>query len=264
MAYRFKQEYRVRYDESNLHGVMSPAAVLRYLQDIAVLDAVKAELIGTGDWVARRTIMDFLTSIPVRSKVEIVTYPLGFTKVTALRGYDLLLKEVEADPQLAVRARTLWVYLDTRGKPTRITPDLLEIWVPAGETLPTPPVEAEWPPFNTQPTYTSTATVRFSDLDVMGHMNNTAYVELLDNVAWESLVQTNPHSLKDELVPLHYDIEYMASAQPGDKLLIDTWIEMHPNQPAQFERLQRVQREDGTLLVRARSVWYEQNNQTKT
>ncbi len=261
MAYRFEQTYRVRYDECNLYGLVTPVAVLRYLQDIAALDAVQSALIGTGDWVARRTIIEFHAPIPARAQLRLQTYPLGFTKVTAWRGYDVLTEgEAGKAAQLAVKARTLWVYLDVRGRPTRIPPELLAIWVPPGTTLTLPPDEAAWPTFPAQPQFETTAAVRFSDLDVMGHMNNAAYVELFDNAAWDVFAQNGllPQQAHSYPLPLYYDIEYAASARPGDILQIHSWFEpaasVVPQAGQIFERLQRVHTND-TVLVRARSRW---------
>lgn len=261
MAYRFEQTYRVRYDECNLYGLVTPVAVLRYLQDIAALDAVQSTLIGTGDWVARRTIMEFHAPIPARAHLRLQTYPLGFTKVTAWRGYDLLLAgDAGNEPQLAVKARTLWVYLDARGRPTRIPPDMLTIWMPPGTTLVLPPDEETWPTFPAQPQFETNAPVRFSDLDVMGHMNNAAYVELLDNATWEIFTQNGllPQQAHSYPAPLYYDIEYAASARPGETLQVHSWFEpigsVTPLADQTFERLQRVQT-DATVLVRARSRW---------
>lgn len=254
MTYSFRREYIVRYDECNVFNVVTPAAILRYLQDIAVIDAEQAELMGTGNWVARRTIMECKTPIEARAKIEIETYPLGFTKVTAQRGYFLRLAgQSQSEP--LVKARTLWVYLDTRGRPARITPEMLAVWLPPGSPTPTQLTEAEWPSFPDRQPYQEKAPVLFSDLDVMGHMNNAAYVELLDDTAWQIFGEFGvvPSGASGYPRPLHYDIEYAASAMPGDLLEVDTWFRAL-EKPGEFEQLQRIRRGD-TLLVRARSRW---------
>lgn len=259
MTYSFRREYMVRYDECSIFNVMTPAAILRYLQDIAVIDAEQAELMGTGNWVAKRTVIECNAPIEARAKLEIETYPLGFTKVTAQRGYFLRLAG-QPDSEPLVKARTLWVYLDERGRPARITPEMLAVWIPPGTPAPTQLPETDWPAFPADGGYHLKSPVKFSELDVLGHMNNAAYVELLDDTAWQIFGEFGvvPNGESGYPRPLHYDIEYIASALPGDVLEVDTWFQATDN-AGEFEQLQRVRRGE-TLLVKARSRWYWQPN----
>ncbi len=256
MERRFRQKYNVRFDEVDVFGFVTPAALLRYLQDIAGLDASEVEIIEGGVWVARRTVLEFNAPILPRASLEIETYPLGFTKVTAQRGYSVW--PAGAVGQAAaplVKARTLWVFLDGRGRPQRLPANYYRFWT---DTEPrSPQEEAAWPGYPERPAISTTAAVRFSDLDVMQHMNNAAYVELLDNAGWESFKQLDitPDNAQGNPVPLHYDIEYLTSAKAGDLLKVNTWFSPLPGPENNcFERLQQIQR-DNTNIIRARSRW---------
>ncbi len=261
---RLRHTYEVRYDEVNLYGFVTPTAMLRYLQDIAGLHASRFNAGESGYWVARRTIIEFLAPIAPRATLQVETFSLGLTKVTGLRGYEVRLvgeNETEARADPVIKARTLWVYLDARGRPARVPQSFFGTWQPEGPR-PLQQEEAALPALPTnRPPFVATAPVRFSDLDVMSHMNNAAYVELLDNAAWEALAQIGvlPDGGAAYPVPLHYDIEYVASARAAEMLEVHSWFEPVEGQESQFERLQQVERE-GTVLVRARSRWYWQTS----
>ncbi|MEI6046878.1 MAG: thioesterase family protein, partial [Chloroflexota bacterium] len=232
------------------------AAVLRYLQDIAGRDASRAQLFGDGYWVARRTVIEFFAPIPAWTALEIETYPRGFTKVTAQRHYEVRVVRGGAKtfPDPVIRARTVWVFINSNGRPARIPESYHQFWeLSGGHSI---QEEAAWPPYPDRLPFTATAPVRFSDLDVQAHMNNAAYVELLDNAAWEAFAANGilPDSSIGYPIPLHYDIEYLESARAGEMLEVRSWFEPLSGQANGFELLQQVLRK-GTVLIRAHSRW---------
>lgn len=259
MQRHFFHSYEVRFDECNIYGFMTPAAALGYLQDIAERDAASGNLLDdNGYWIARRTTADFLAPVPVRANLEAETFAAGFTKVTAHRNYELRIitgqEPAGTRPDPVLKAKTIWVYLDGRGRPARLSPIWQEVWLPDGP-LPMPE-EVPWPAFPERPAFKVKTPVRFSDLDVLEHMNNAAYVKLLDDAAWEAFASLEilPDTRDGRLLPLHYDIEYLESAKAGDELEVDSWFQPVSGEAAQFECYQRIRRE-GRLLVRARSRW---------
>ncbi len=253
MERRFRHSYEVRYDESNLYGFATPTAIFRYMQDIAGLDSQEVDLSEGGLWVARRTVIDFGKPIPARTSLELETYPLGFTRVTAQRGYFFYLKEA-GNTSPVFSGRTLWVYLNPNGKPARIPESYIKAWLPDN---PKKLVEEKpWPVFPEKTPFLFSSRVNFSDLDVMAHMNNTSYVEVLDNAAWKVFEELNL-SLepgKGFYSPLSYDIEYQVSAQLGDPLQVRSWFEPVAGVKTRFERFQLIYRQQ-ELLARSRSRW---------
>ncbi len=257
MERHFFHTYEVRYDECNLYGFVPPAAALNYLQDIAGLDASAGNLLEeSGTWVARRTVLEFKATIPARARLEVETYPLGFSKVTAWRGYTVRLLNpadgTKSEPVL--KGRTLWVYLDQRGRPARMPPGYMAVWLPDGPVA--MPEETPWPPLPPTPPFITTAPVRFSDLDILAHVNNAAYVRLMDDAAWEAFAAKDllPDSGRGYPVPQFYDIEYLESARAGDSLEIQSWLQSAPAEAENYERWQQVYRA-GRLIVRAHSRW---------
>ncbi len=241
----YKKFYQARYDECSLFGFLTPAATVRYLQDIAVLHYNSANLDEGGHWIARRTIIDFHQPIPAYSNLELQTFVGGTSKVTSQRNYKLRLENGEP----VVTGRTTWVYLGSNGRPARIPPSFVAYFWPDG---PAPMAyDPDWPGWPDCPAAISRQKVRFSDLDILAHMNNAAYVDLLDNAGWETQAE-DALPTSGQLMPLHYDIEYLESAQLGQDLEVQTWLEPLPG--GECDRLQQVNRE-GRLIARARSRW---------
>jgi acyl-CoA thioesterase FadM len=251
MQRQFRHPYAVRYDEGDCYGLLTPAAFLRYMQDIAALDAEDAQLSGDGYWVARRTIISFASPVPLHTQLELTTFGIGFTRITAQRGYVARIVGREQEEPV-VTARTLWVYLDMRGRPTRLPERTAQIWLPDGP-LPQQP-EALWPAVPHDLPHTVIHTVRFSDIDSMKHMNNAAYVEALDNAAWEAYSRAGILPDVATINALDYDIEYVESARFAEQLEIQSWLDPFPVGEGEFSRIQQVRRE-GVVVVRARSRW---------
>ncbi len=81
-----------------------------------------------------------------------------------------------------------------------------------------------------------------------------AYVEVLDDAAWEAYRKANIPAGDALLEVLDYDIDYGESARLGEELTIETWFDPLPSAGKAFTRLQHMKREE-TTLVRARSRW---------
>jgi acyl-CoA thioesterase FadM len=251
MKRQFRQAHTVRYDECDSFGLLAPASFLRYMQEIASLDAEDARLAGEGNWIAKRTVISFAAPVPIHTRLELTTYGIGFSRITAQRGYEASIVGQEAGSP-AISARTLWVYLDARGRPVRLPAGTGEIWLPDGPAPQQP--EALWPAFPQGAPDRGEYGVRFSDIDIMQHMNNAAYVEAMDNAAWEAHAKAGVRPGTATIIALDYDIEYMESARFEDRLEIQSWFDPFPVPGMEFSRLQQIRRGE-VLLARARSRW---------
>lgn len=251
MRREFYQTHTVRYDECNCDGLLTPAVFLRYLQDIAALDAEDARLEGEGYWVVKRTLISFASPVHMHTRLALKTFGLGFTRITAQRGYEARIAGEEQNEPV-VAARSLWVYVDGRGRPARLPERTAHIWLPDGPL----PQQAETPlpPFPDSAPETVTTVVRFADIDPQRHLNNASAVEMLDNAAWEVYAKhaITPGSSRFDIC--HYDIEYVDSPFFGETLSIQTWLDPFPSPGQEFTRLQQIAR-DGKVMVRASSRW---------
>ena len=251
MRREFCHNHIVRYDEGNCHAILTPAAFLRYMQDIAALDAEDAQLGGDGLWVVKRTVISFTAPVPVHTRLTLKTFGLGFSRITAHRGYEAYRADApESDPLIV--ARTLWVYLDARGRPTRLPERTADIWLP---DEPRPPLPE--PPLPAPPDYApeiSTATVPFSAIDQAGHLNNAAAVEILDDAAWQHWASKGVTPVSTRLDPVYYDIEYGDSPLFGETLTIQSWLTPFETGEQPSSRIQHVMRGE-KVAVRAHSRW---------
>ena len=251
MRRQFCQTHTVRYDECDCYGLLTPAAFLCYMQDIAALDAEDAQLTGSGYWVVKRTLLSFAAPVRIHTTLELKTYGKSFSRITAQRGYEASMAGSQ-DAEPLISAHTLWVYVDARGRPIRLPERTAQIWLPDGPVPPQP--EVPFPVFPESTPQRAAAVVRFSDIDLMSHMNNAAAVEMLDNAAWYGYTNYGITPDTAILIALHYDIEYLESARLGEELEIQTWFEPFPAAGQEFSRFQQITRGE-KVVVRAFSRW---------
>ncbi len=252
MNRQFCLNHTVRYDECNCEGVLTPVAFLRYMQDIASRDAEDAQLVGNGYWVIKRTMMSFTSPIPIHASLELKTFGIGFSRITALRGYEARQVLAPHDEPLA-SARTLWVYVNSSGRPVRLPERTAEIWMPDGVLSPQP--DQPFPVFPEHQPITTPALVKFSEIDLMQHLNNASVVEILDNASWEALASSEITPAIARFTIRDYDIEYVDSPRFGEQLEIQNWFEPFPTPGQEFTRFQHMTRGSKTM-VRACSRWF--------
>lgn len=253
MRRSFSVTHTVRYDECNTDGVLTPAAFLRYMQDIAARDARDAYLEdGYGFWVVKRTVMHFAVPIAVHTRLELTTFGMGFTRITAQRGYEARLADQPTGAPLIV-ARTLWVYVDLHGRPTRLPEGTAQIWLP-NETR-APQAEVAFPAVPERSPAIVHRYVSFSAIDRAQHLNNASAVDMLDDAAWETCARMGIVPETSQWVIHHYDIDYAGSLRFGEELTIETWFDPWPVPGGEWARIQQILH-GGKVMVRAVSRWH--------
>ncbi len=252
---QFCLTHTVRYDECNNHGYLTPTAFVRYMQDLAARDAEDARLSGNGYWVVKRSVITFARPVRIHTQLELKTYGIGFTRITAQRGYEAHLAGENASEPV-ISARSLWVYIDSRGRPARLPEETAAIWLPDGPLAQQPEVPLPAPPEKAPEV--ASASVHFSDIDLAGHLNNASAVKMLDDAAWEMYTKGGITPGTAKLDPLHYDIEYADSPLFGENLEIQTWLEPLPVPGQEFSSIQQISRA-GKLMIRSHSRWFYQS-----
>lgn len=101
--------------------------------------------------------------------------------------------------------------------------------------------------------------VRAEDTDRLGHANNVVYVRWLEDVSWahiESLGMTwELHEATGKAMAItRTEIDYLASANAGDRLLLGTWLTGYDGRFRSSRQFQLVRPADGKTLVRAMST----------
>jgi len=238
--------YRVRFDEAGPDGRMRTSALLRYAQDVAWRHS---EFLGFDRewytqrgrwWVVRALELEALEPIPMGHTLRVSTAVVGHRRIWARRLGECRL----ADGTLAARVVTDWVILDDAGRLVRIpsdfglsftNPELSTDIIRAGPAA--PPPEAS----------TLELRVRPHDLDPMDHVNNAAYLDWLE----EALASAGrPDAVT--AFPRTIRLEYIASAAPGDAIVVRTWSEHGASAGAAADAWRAtIARADGVEFVRA-------------
>ena len=213
--------YRIRFDECGPDGRARTSSVLRYAQDVAW---IHSDLLGFDRawyaarglaWVVRAVELAILAPIPLGSVLDLSTEVAGFRKVWARRRSD---GRLAGSSEPVLWAHTDWVMTDTaRGVPGRIPAEIQSGFLAtvAGFDPGRVPLA---------PTPESAAvlelTARPQDLDPMGHVNNAAYVDYLE----ESLLAAGGTAAAlRAAIPRRIRLEYLAPATPGVELRASLW-----------------------------------------
>lgn len=238
--------YRIRFDECGPDGLVRTSALLRYTQDVAW---VHSERLGFDRawyaerdlaWVVRAVELEVAEPLPLGRTIALRTAVTGLRKVWARRR-----TEGRADDgRLVLWVHTDWVMTDTRrGLPGRIPEAFPAAFaVPPGGfepgRVPLPPAPAT--------AVEHRSVVRPQDLDPMGHVNNAAYVDYLEEglasagTAAQAAISGTPRRLR---------LEYLAPAASGTGLVGLSWQDAVEGVPGWAWRLSDAESRE---LARAR------------
>jgi acyl-ACP thioesterase len=234
--------YRARFDECGLDGMVRSSALLRYAQDIAW---IHSERLGfTREWYADRGLfwvvraaeLVVLEPLPLGRTITLTTEVIGFRRVWARRRTEGRL----GDGTLALWGHTDWVLVDVeRGLPGRLPPEFLarfdvppQPFQPGRVALPPPPASPD----------AHQSQVRPSDIDPMGHVNNAAYLDYLEEAL---LAAGDDAAALTTGTPRRFRLEYLQPAAPGATLLGTSWP-----LPGGGGRAWQLADHDGTQLAR--------------
>ncbi|HJW21473.1 MAG TPA: thioesterase family protein [Candidatus Limnocylindrales bacterium] len=215
----FSADYRVRFDEAGPDGRIRTSTLLRYAQDVAWRHSEargfdRPWYAARGlSWVARSVSLELLAAIGMGQTLHLTTRVIGHRRIWARR-----LAEAREGPgargDILARVVTDWVILDLRGRPVRIPPDF-------GLDFASPEVHGDIqhaePPAG-EPSASLSIRVRPHDLDPVGHVNNAAYLDWLEEAHLAA-----GHAPAVGALPRTMVLEYLASAGLGDVVEVATW-----------------------------------------
>jgi acyl-ACP thioesterase len=201
---QFTARRRVRLGDATPNGRLRLDAVARYLQDVSNDDTRDADWSDPHWWVVRRTVIDVHQFPKYLEEIDLTTWCGGLgshwaerrTRVSALDGTPL------------VDAAALWVHVDEATlQPSRVPADVVETF---GDSCAHRQVNARLllrdKLFETANATDSSWPLRFSDFDAVGHMNNAAY--------WE-IVEEHLASTRELRAPLRAIVEHVVQVEPG-------------------------------------------------
>jgi acyl-CoA thioesterase FadM len=217
LPYRIVRPFRVRFEEATVEHTVRSAVLLAWAADMAWQHST---LLGFGRewyserglfWLVRAIRLDVLRPIHVNQQVLMSTRVWGYRRIAARRH-----SEVRGDSgELLARLEIDWVMTNDRGMPGRVPREMLAFVAEGAPTfemlkviLPEVPAGA----------FEQRLTVRRRDTDPMAHVNNSVYLDYME----EALEAAGGGPLL-ESVPRSYVIDYVSSAERNEELVGRTW-----------------------------------------
>jgi YbgC/YbaW family acyl-CoA thioester hydrolase len=253
--------FKVRSYEGDVWGQVSASGLLRYLEQAAI-DAAAERGFGRAfhtergsTWVIRRMTLQINSPIRTGEPLAITTWLSNLERVRGGREYRLVNHETGV---LVASALAEWVYLDRQTlRPLPLPPDLLGILTVPGAPLGNydpPPV-----PTGAEPRrFTARRSAQWYECDSHGHVNNSVYVDWLDEAARSALAEIGYPTAEGMAADLqfrgiHYRLDYKRAALPEDSLLIETTLVGSAGNLCAVE--QRISIDGGGELLTAMSVY---------
>ncbi len=208
-ARSFEYRSRVLLSDTTPSGRMRLDAVSRVLQDAATLDVQDAPVLQKGPWVVRWLQVD-VTELPTYLDVlEIDTRCTGTGRAWAER--TTVLKVGDSTRLVAVAN---WVLLDPSGiTPTRLPQEFMEVYGPSAQgKISSPKLTISRELVDLEIETENTMSIRFSDLDILGHVNNAVYTEFIEEVAGSEL--------DDSPIAFSYRIEFSDQLEFGSPVTV--------------------------------------------
>ena len=193
---------RVRLADVSPAGRLRLDATARFLQDLSADDTADADLPDAEAWVVRKTVIEVRAFPRYLEPLELATWCSGTGSHWAERRIS-----IRGGAGSGIEAAATWVHFDAgTGRPSRIPSGFDEIYGEAGGGRkvrarldhPDPTEEADlarfpWP-------------LRFTDLDVLGHVNNAA--------CWQ-IVEQALSSRRDLRAPLRAEVQHRTAIERG-------------------------------------------------
>ena len=214
---RIEKTYRVRFDEAGADGHLRSSGYLRYAQDLAWIHSESA---GFGrdwygsrglTWLVRSVELEIVGAVVYGAEVAVSTEVVGFRRVWARRRSEFHLRGNERPVAVAL---TDWVLLNSRGMPVRPPEEILAAFpTPVGDFT---PLRLDLP----SPTNASRIefAARGSDIDPLGHVNNAAYIDYIDEV-----LAAIGRRADTRHIPRRYQGEFLAAAEPDTTMAAEAW-----------------------------------------
>lgn len=199
----FETTRRVRLGDADPHGRLRLDALARLLQDVGNDDFAEAGLDPTSPFIARRTTVVAATWPRIGERMTFATWCGGIGSHWAERRTS-----ITAEGGAAVEVAALWVCIDAAtGRPARLPSWFLETYgAAAGQRRLKARLLHDDPPPGCR---TRPWPLRATDLDVMGHVNNAA--------TWQAV---EDECARRQVVPSFGELEYRGAIEPDDDVTL--------------------------------------------
>ncbi len=258
--------FGIRSYEIGRLGIISTGTLLRYLEHVATEASAAAGFPRSwydeqdSAWVVRQMTLAVERPIILTDELTFDTWPSQYARIQAYREY--LVTSQHTGQELA-RARGHWVYVGRqRGLPIRLPANLTEQAIPDPQTVTFPPLPGITPPGDDLPSFRQSLVARVAEADIVGHINNTVYLDWLEEAIHSALaqfpVQVLSHPPASANVTQAYlqrgTIDYMKPTLPGDALeIVSTFSGSYEHGLVWTQMIQRKDTEE--RIVQAQTYW---------
>jgi acyl-ACP thioesterase len=199
----FCRPRRVYLGDTTIDAQLRLDAVARYLQDVAADHAAAAKLPAGHAWILRRAELEIMRNPQLYEDVELCTFCSGVGRSWAERTTVIAARRGDDRRSACIEAKAIWVYVRLAdGTPQPLPAEFFAVY---GEDVREHRVSARlrhgapgadatrsnWP-------------LRATDFDALGHVNNAAYWEAIENAL-------------DGPRPSRAEIEFRAGIDPGEQ-----------------------------------------------
>jgi acyl-CoA thioesterase FadM len=214
----FARTYRVRFDEAGPDGMLRPSGYLRFAQDVAWQHS-EAEGYDRAwyearqrHWLVRSVTLRLLAPAAYGSRIEVTTEVTGWRRVLARRRTRFVADDSAGD--LCAEAVTDWALLGPTSRPVSVPKAIVERFAPGASFA---PLRVSLPPAPPDAAVVADR-VRDADVDPMGHLNNAAYLDLID-----AALKGTADGWAVPIDGRTYQVAYLRPASAGSELSIVTW-----------------------------------------
>lgn len=207
----YDRTFPITSSEVDVHGDCRPAALLSFFQDLATdhaallhmdRDYLMAEY--NAIWMLVRVWYRLSRPLRMGEEVSIRTWHRGAGGLIVYRDFDLYV-----DGAWVGEAVSAWVVADVDSRKMLRPGSVQNIAMsPVPESVKTKQLKLMRAPKDRKVVYTKT--VRFSDLDINGHMNNTKYADVM-------LDALEPDELKERFIS-EMQLNYSRECLPGETM----------------------------------------------
>lgn len=203
----FKEARRVRLGDVSPGGRLRLDAATRYLQDLSADDTDDAALPDAESWVVRKTVIEVSSFPRYLEPLELVTWCSGTGSHWAERRISIV-----GQAGGRIEAATIWVHVDpATGRPRRVPASFMALYGEAsGGRRMKARLEHSDPPGGAE---TLPWALRFTDFDLLSHVNNAAY--------WEA-VEEALSSRRQLRAPLRAEVEHRSAIERGATVEVAT------------------------------------------
>ena len=197
----FEGARRVRLADVSPAGRLRLDAAARFLQDLSADDTADSALPDAEAWVVRKTVIEVRTFPRYLEPMALATWCSGTGSHWAERRIS-----IQGDGGGAVEAATTWVHFDrATGRPSRIPTGFEAIY---GEASGGRRVKARLDQPDVAPAGAGGFAwpLRFTDFDVLDHVNNAAY--------WQ-IVEEALSARRDLRAPLRAEVQHRTAIERG-------------------------------------------------